>query len=253
MREPLRRRVKDFVREVGELPACVGWYEAGHSECDGGTPCGWRAGCRAYRDFCVRRDVDPEIEKGMLGTTTMIRIVFDLLRKHTGTSEKTHRINRGLARFLEAFRDAMPGGAVLHPSEGLALTGELYVDVKGDPKRPRFFEVASIRVRGVHPSRLGRVDVSVVRYWRGPVSRLRPTIEFRAGLRELLDAFPEARHIAEGWKRQNPKGNRARAAAHRMHPERVEDAARLAVLALERGLIEGLRIGAGGRVEKANG
>lgn len=239
MRDVDRRRVRRFVREVGAPPDCLGHYLAGHPECDGDLPCGWRAGCRAFLLHCSAFGLDPQVYKAALAPRTVIEMTFDLLRRD-GAVPVQPRIRRGWERFRDSIAEALPAGIVIQPGRELAAPWELYEGAWRDTRHatadlPRAF---LLRVRNEYPR--ASEDFPVARYWPRFRTRIEPTIELRAELQGIRDRFPQIGAWAMRWTAGG--GRRIGASAVRVRSERIEDVGRLLVRLLADGQIRNLGI-----------
>jgi hypothetical protein len=247
MRGPLeRRRVSSIVAELGELPPCIGHYQTGHPECEGpprkGQPCTWRGACRCYQETCKLRGVDPEVEKGLLSHKSLIRFVIAIM--HTMPSDRSPtqlRAMRAWDRFQAALQDALPG-VPLHVRREAAMPGELYVHT---------WAMAGNRVRAklvrLCVDLSGQRDVVLCRYWPQFTSKVLPTIDLRAPVRQVLGAYPVALAMATRWRNGSPGGpyHNLGCSAVGVHPERIEDVARLLARLLADGHMAGLALANG--------
>lgn len=242
------RRVRKLVKERGGLPGCLGRYEAGNPECDGSPACQWRMGCRVYLDYLRALDTSVELHRKLTPPSVLETLVFHLLHNYVPSegSPDLQRAARGWTRFLEAFTDTVPLGIPVHADGGLALPGEIYTGQwagkSGGLPRAYF-----IRVRGFGTS---ASDIPLVRYHPRFGRMVEPSIEIRADLRELIEAYPLARELAERWRIKSPGGGGMSdlgAVAIRVRTELIEDVARLTTMALTEGHLRGVAL-SGGRV-----
>lgn len=245
-RHSKRQRLRGLVREIGEPPSCLGWYLAGDEECEGPPPCGWRSGCRIYREFSQARGVDPEVEKRLISKSTLSNLVFNLMHEWAPSAgSDSIRASRAWDRFLEAFTDAIP--VAVHPNESVSLIGDLYVQTWDNPRKPGMFRTKLIRVK---PERKGdRWSIPIVRYWPIFSSKVRPTIEIRTDLKRLIEREERVRNLAERWRVSGPGSSSLGAAAVKVFPERIPDLARLVAKLLREGEIRGVSI-KGGQIKE---
>ena len=238
-RHSRRSRLRRLVREVGAPPHCLGWYLPGDEQCEGPPPCGWRSGCQIYREFCDARGVNPEDEKRLLTTDTLTNLVFNLMHEWTPTKgADALRAGRAWDRFLEAFVDVLP--VAVHPNESVSLVGDLYVQTWKNPRKRGLFRTKLIRMK---PERKGdRWNIPIVRYWPVFSGKVRPTIEIRTDLRQLISEEPRSKELAERWRISGPGTSPLGAAAIKVYPERIPDVARLVAKLLKEGKIRGVRM-----------
>lgn len=214
----------------------------GDLECNGEVPCVWRGGCRIYRDFCVRRQVDPELEKSLLPARALLDLVYSIMHAYipAGGQLPDARIMRGWDRYLAAFQ-AASHRPLVHPMPELAAVGELYIVTWGSPREG--FPLAKIlRVR---QRRTYRFDPVLTRYYPRLTSRVEPTIEFRCPMDVLFTRYPQAKTLARRWRVRCRFGTPIGCVAVRVKTDRIEDAARLVARLLEGGLTTGMRLKAG--------
>jgi len=231
----------------------VGHYEAGNLECDGSPSCAWRAPCRAYRDHCAIRGINPEVEKAATPPDALNALIFAVLRQAPpeGGYARAHNSTRGWRRFLDAYVDALPEGVVVQASRDVALVGELYV-VTWAGRREGRIRAGGIRVRTTMKGN----EIPIVRYWPTRYDRMTPEIEIRADLARLLEVFPAARGIPWRWSEKHANGEAKRplgSLASKVPSERIEDIARLAARALGAGLIRDCRVRGSGVEVKGKG
>jgi hypothetical protein len=179
--------------------------------------------------------------KGPLSNETLVSIVFDLMAggRDIVAEERQAGAMAGWEMFLAAFRRGIGRGVLLLPHADLARLGNLY-EATWRSKGKVLTKL--IRVKGVGSGPRG--DTPIVRYWPMSATTIRPVIELRCLLDNLLRVHPEAQGYAHHWRVTSPVGSRHTigAAAFGVSQEYVPAVARLAATALHNGLMRGVHV-----------